>query len=144
MFKEFKEFAFKGNLIDMAVGIIIGAAFASVVGSLVKDIIMPPVAYVAGGVNWENRATILGEGAVDLDGMTQEEIETLLASKPVLRWGKFLTELATFLIISFVIFIAVKKLMKALNVKVEADAAGPPAQEVLLTEIRDLLKKSNG
>ena len=141
MFKEFKEFAFKGNLIDMAVGIIIGAAFASVVQSLIKDVIMPPIAHIAGGVNWENRAVVLGEGAIDLEGKSEEEVEKLMASKPVVRWGKFVTEFITFLIIALVIFILVKKVAKAMNVKVEADAPGPPAEEKLLTEIRDLLKE---
>ncbi|MEM7384897.1 MAG: large conductance mechanosensitive channel protein MscL [Verrucomicrobiota bacterium] len=141
MLKEFKEFAFKGNLIDMAVGIIIGAAFASVVGSLIKDVIMPPIAHLAGGVNWENRAYVIGGGELDLDGKSEEEIEKITAEKPTVRWGKFLTELITFLIISMVIFILVKKVLAAMNVKTEADDPGPSAEEELLTEIRDLLKK---
>ncbi len=127
MIKEFKEFAIKGNVVDMAVGIIIGAAFGKIVSSFVEDVIMPPIGLILGGVDFTNLAVTLKEAAGD-------------APAVMLSYGKFIQTMVDFTIIAFAIFIAVK----AINTmkKKEEEAPGePPKQEVLLTEIRDLLKE---
>lgn len=126
MIREFKEFAVKGNVIDMAVGIIIGAAFGKIVSSLVGDVIMPPIGVVLGGVDFSNLSIVVQE-AVD--------------KKPavVISYGKFLQTIIDFTIIAFAIFMAVKA-MNSFKKKEAAAPAAPPNQEVLLGEIRDLLK----
>ncbi|BCS53636.1 large-conductance mechanosensitive channel protein MscL [Geobacter sp. SVR] len=126
MMKEFKEFAIKGNMVDMAVGIIIGAAFGKIVSSLVGDVIMPPIGVLLGGVDFSNLAIVVRE-AVD--------------NKPavLINYGKFLLTILDFIIIAFVIFMAVKGI-NAFRKK-EAAAPSPPSREaVLLAEIRDLIK----
>jgi large conductance mechanosensitive channel len=132
MMKEFKEFAVKGNVVDMAVGIIIGAAFGKIVSSLVGDVVMPPIGVLLGGVDFSNLSIIVRE-AVD--------------KKPavVISYGKFLSTIMDFIIIAFVIFVGVK----AINTLKKKEAAAPevpPApskQEILLAEIRDLLKEKS-
>lgn len=129
MIKEFKEFAVKGNVVDMAVGIIIGAAFGKIVSSFVGDVIMPPIGMLLGGVDFSNLAITLKE-AVGEDPAV------------VIGYGKFIQTIIDFLIISFSIFMAVKAMNTLKRKEQEAPQAPPepPAQEVLLTEIRDLLK----
>jgi large conductance mechanosensitive channel len=126
MVKEFKEFAVKGNVVDMAVGIVIGAAFGKIITSLVADVIMPPIGVALGGVDFSNLSIIVKE-AID--------------KKPavVISYGKFLQTIIDFIIIAFAIFMAVKG-MNSLKKKEAAAPAAPPNQEVLLAEIRDLLK----
>lgn len=129
MIKEFKEFAVKGNVIDMAVGIIIGVAFGKIIASLVGDVIMPPIGVALGGVDFSNLSIVVQE-AID--------------KKPavVISYGKFLQTIIDFTIIAFAIFMAVK-VMNSLKKKEEAAPAVPAApsnQELLLAEIRDLLK----
>ena len=132
MVQEFKDFALKGNMVDMAVGIIIGGAFGTIVKSLVGDVIMPFIGYFSGGLDFSKLAVGLGEG---LDG------------KPVtINYGLFINALIAFLIVAFVLFMLIKMMNKAKEAmaKEEAEAekaAEPPAQEQLLAEIRDLLKK---
>ncbi len=126
MLQEFKTFAVKGNMIDMAVGIIIGAAFGKIVSSLVGDMIMPPIGILLGGVDFSNLTIVLKE-AVDK------------APAVTLNYGKFIQTVIDFLIISFCIFIMVKGI-NTLKRKEEEAPAEPPKDEVLLTEIRDLLK----
>jgi large conductance mechanosensitive channel len=130
MIKEFKEFAVKGNVVDMAVGIIIGAAFGKIITSLVADVIMPPIGVAMGGVDFSNLSIIVQE-AID--------------KKPavVISYGKFLQTIIDFIIIAFAIFMAIKGMNSLKKKEAEASAApAPPTnQEVLLTEIRDLLKK---
>jgi len=127
---EFKEFAMKGNVVDMAVGVIVGAAFGKIVSSLVADVIMPPIGILVGGVSFGDLAVTLGN---DPKGV------------PVLlKYGTFLQSIFDFLIIAFVLFIAVKginKLKKPAAPSADAPAvdAPPPRQEVLLEEIRDAL-----
>lgn len=125
---EFKEFAVKGNVIDMAVGIIIGAAFGKIVSSLVGDVIMPPIGAVLGGVDFSNLSIVV-QAAID--------------KKPavLINYGKFLQTVIDFIIVAFSIFMAVKA-MNALKKKEAAavEPVAPPNQEVLLGEIRDLLK----
>lgn len=124
--KEFKEFAVKGNVVDMAVGVIIGAAFGKIITSLVGDVIMPPIGVLLGGVDFSNLSIVVKE-AID--------------KKPavVVSYGKFLQTIIDFTIIAFAIFMAVKA-MNTLKKKETAAAAALPNQEMLLTEIRDLLK----
>ena len=127
--KEFKEFAMRGNVVDMAVGIIIGAAFGKIVSSFVGDVIMPPIGLLVGGIDFTNLAIIL-KPAVDK------------AAAVTLNYGKFIQTVFDFIIIAFAIFVAIKA-MNALKKKEEAAPAAPappPKQEVLLGEIRDLLK----
>lgn len=128
--QEFKEFAVKGNVIDMAVGIIIGAAFGKIVSSFVGDVIMPPIGVLIGGVDFTNLAIVLKEATAD---------------KPAvfLTYGKFIQTIIDFTIIAFAIFIAIKGI-NSLKRKEQAVPAAPPEptkEEVLLTEIRDLLKE---
>jgi large conductance mechanosensitive channel len=125
--KEFKDFAVKGNAVDMAVCIIIGAAFGKIVSSLVGDLIMPPIGVILGGVDFSNLSFVLKE-AVDK------------APAVTLNYGKFIQTIIDFIIIAFSIFIMVKGI-NTLKRKQEEAPAEPPKQEVLLAEIRDLLKK---
>ena len=141
MIKEFKEFAFKGNLVDMAVGIIIGGAFGTVVKSLVDDIFMPVIGRITGGVNFSNHYLVL-------KGEVPEGMALANASKidgvNLLTYGNFITSFVSFLILAFVLFLVIQKFMAALK-KTDAPAAtaAPAADILLLTEIRDLLKKQN-
>jgi large conductance mechanosensitive channel len=128
---EFKSFAMKGNLIDMAVGIIIGAAFGKIISSFVADVVMPPLGLLIGGVNFTDLKVVL-KSAVD-------------ATHPAvtLNYGNFLQVTFDFLIVALTIFIVLKAILAAKK-KEEAAPAAPPAptkEETLLTEIRDLLKK---
>ncbi len=140
MIKEFKEFAIKGNMVDMAVGIIIGGAFGLIIKSLIADVIMPLVGSVIGDVDFTNMYYPLAEGVEK--GLSLEEAR---AQGAVFAYGNFITVLFNFLILAFVIFIMVKMINKAKkNFEKEKEAAPPPApaaEVVLLEEIRDLLKK---
>ncbi len=127
MLKEFKEFAVKGNVVDMAVGIIIGAAFGKIVSSVVADVIMPPIGLALGGVDFSNLVIVLKAAADQTPAVT-------------LNYGKFIQTCIDFIIIAFAIFLLVKGI-NTLKRKEEEKPAEPPKQEVLLTEIRDLLKK---
>ena len=129
MLQEFKEFAVKGNVVDMAVGIIIGGAFGKIVSSFVADVIMPPIGMILGGVDFSNLAITLKEAAGETPAV-------------LLSYGKFIQSVVDFTIIAFAIFIAVKAINN-MKKKEEAKPAAPPKQEVLLEEIRDLLKKEN-
>ncbi|MDY0018345.1 MAG: large-conductance mechanosensitive channel protein MscL [Candidatus Delongbacteria bacterium] len=144
MMKEFKEFAMKGNVVDMAVGIIIGGAFGKIVASVVNDVIMPPIGVLVGGVDFKNLAVTLKEAVpagVDAAG-------NAIAAMPAvtLKYGNFIQVTFDFLIVAFAIFMMIKAMNSLKRKEVEAPAA-PPAppvptkEEVLLTEIRDLLKK---
>lgn len=133
--KEFKEFATRGNVVDLAVGIIIGGAFGKIVSSLVADIIMPPIGLIVGGIKFTDIKLGLKDAVVDSSGKVVQEAVTL-------NIGNFLQTTFDFLIIAGAIFLIVK-LMNSLNrKKKEAPAPAKPSAEVqLLTEIRDLLKK---
>ena len=124
--KEFKEFAVKGNMIDMAVGIIIGGAFGKIVSSLVADIIMPPIGLLIGGINFTSRKFILSQAA---DGAVV-----------TFNYGTFLQNIFDFLIVAMAIFMIVKAINSLKKEQAEAPLA-TPAQEILLKEIRDLLKE---
>lgn len=130
---EFKAFAMKGNVIDMAVGIIIGGAFGKIVSSIVNDIIMPPIGLLVGGVNFTDLKFVLKAAIEDSPAVT-------------INYGSFLQVTFDFLIIAFAIFMVIKAMNSAKKKEAEAPAAPAPApapskEEVLLTEIRDLLKK---
>ena len=130
MLAEFKKFAMRGNVVDMAVGIIIGAAFGKIVASFVNDVIMPPLGLAIGGVDFSNLAVTLKEATATTAAVT-------------LNYGAFIQTLVDFLIIAFAIFMAVKA-MNRMQRKEEEKPAAPPApskEELLLTEIRDLLKE---
>ncbi len=138
MFKEFKDFAVKGNVVDMAVGIIIGAAFGTIVKSLVNDVIMPPIGLLLGGVDFSNLfVTLKGQSFVTL-------VEAQEAGSVTLNYGLFFNTIISFLIVAFAIFILVKQINKLKKKEEEASAepSAPPRSDVLLEEIRDLLKTS--
>ena len=138
MFKEFKEFAMKGSLVDMATGIIIGAAFGTVVKSLVDDILMPPIGMLMGGVDFSNLFTVIKEGATPAPYMSVEAAAE--AGAVTLNYGMFINNIISFIVVALAIFFVIKAVNKAKREEEEAPAE-PPATEVLLGEIRDLLKK---
>lgn len=132
MLQEFKEFAVKGNVVDMAVGVIIGTAFGKIVSSLVADVVMPPIGVLLGGVNFSDLAITVREAMGETPAV-------------VISYGKFIQTVIDFTIIAFVIFLAIKAI-NSMKRKAEAPPApaappAPPPEQVLLREIRDLLKK---
>ncbi len=133
--EEFKQFAIKGNMVDMAVGIIIGGAFGKIISSLVNDVIMPPLGLLLGGVNFTDLRLNLKAPGLDEAGNAIEAV--------TLNYGMFIQTFIDFLIIAFAIFLMIKAMNK-MKKKEEAAPAAPPEptkEEKLLTEIRDLLKK---
>lgn len=135
--KDFKDFAMKGNVIDMAVGVIIGAAFGKIVSSLVDDIIMPLVGVATGGINFTDYKWVIQPEVKDAAG----EIITPLVS---LNWGTWIQTVVNFLIVAFCIFVMIRfmqRMRKKEEVEVEAAAEVPTKEEELLIEIRDLLKE---
>jgi len=130
--KEFKEFAVRGNVIDLAVGVIIGAAFGKIVTSLVDDIIMPPIGYLTGGIDFADKVLILKKGD------TANKIADVS-----IKYGQFLNTLIQFLIVAFCIFLIVKAInsMKRKEEVAPTVPAPPSKEEVLLTQIRDILKE---
>lgn len=140
MLKEFREFALKGNMVDLAVGIIIGAAFSGLVNSIVSDLFMPLVAVITGGVDFSNKFVALSS-AVTATGLEEARKEG-----PVFAYGKFVTLTINFLIVAFILFLVVK-MMNRLKRKEEAKPtpiAETPREERLLEEIRDILAKGTG
>lgn len=128
MLKEFREFAMRGNVVDLAVGVIIGAAFGKIVSSLVADIIMPPLGMLLGGVDFKQFHLVLREAKDNVPAV-------------VMNYGSFLQNIFDFVIVAFAIFMAIKLMNKMRRKEVEEPAAppAPTAEEKLLTEIRDLL-----
>ncbi|WAK01917.1 large-conductance mechanosensitive channel protein MscL [Methylobacter sp. YRD-M1] len=126
--REFKEFAIKGNAVDMAVGIIIGAAFGRIISSLVDDIIMPPIGMLVGGVDFTNLAVTLKEATMDTPAVT-------------VNYGNFIQTLVNFMIIAFAIFMMVKLINRLRRKQEAAPEPAPTKEELLLAEIRDLLKE---
>lgn len=135
MMKEFKEFAMRGNVMDMAVGIIIGAAFGKIVSSLVADVVMPPIGLLIGGVDFSALSLTLKDAVPATDGAAAVPAVTL-------NYGVFINAIIDFLIVAMAIFVMIKAMNTMMRKKEEAPAAppAPPKEEVLLTEIRDLLK----
>lgn len=124
---EFKTFAMRGNVIDMATGIVIGAAFGKIVSSLVDGVIMPPIGWLIGGIDFSNIRTVIEPAGADGTG------------EVAIQWGAFLNTIISFVIIAFAIFLVIRLMNRVIR-KEEAAPAAPPADVALLTEIRDLLK----
>ena len=142
LLKEFKDFAMRGNVVDMAVGIVIGAAFGKIVTSLVADVIMPPIGMLMGGVDFSNLSVKIGEQTKNVlkDGKPISETVDL-----VIRYGAFIQTVVDFVIVAAAIFLVIK-LMNTAKARFEkqqeaAPPAGPSAEVKLLTEIRDSLKR---
>lgn len=136
MWKEFKEFAVRGNVIDLAIGIIIGAAFTTVVNSLVNDVIMPPVGYLMGGIDFTDFFIVLrGEDYASLEAAKE-------AGAVTINYGVFINAIINFLIVAFAVFILVKQVNRFRKQEADkpADPPAPTTSEKLLSEIRDLLK----
>ena len=143
MFKEFKEFALKGNFVDMAIGIVIGAAFSTIVKSFVSDIVMPVVGMLTGGVDFSNLFAVIKN---PVEGATYNTLEAAQTAGAVtINYGIFINAVITFIIVAFVLFMVIKGMNNAKKMMEEEKAAAPPAapsdEVVLLTEIRDSLKK---
>lgn len=138
MLNEFKEFAMKGNLVDLAVGFILGGAFATVVSSLVADIIMPPIGLALGGVDFSQLAIILKPAVLDADGAVASEAVAI-------NYGNFINNVISFLIVALAMFYIVKGMnsMKKKAEEAPEEAPEPPKEQLLLEEIRDLLAKQS-
>jgi len=140
MLKDFRAFIAKGNVLDLAVAVIIGAAFAKIVTSLTDDIIMPIVGKIFGGLDFSSHFLLLGPAPADYQGSMTDYAALKRAGAPVLGWGAFVTEVVSFLILAFIIFLMVRWATKLMRKPAEAATSGPTEIE-LLTEIRDELKK---
>ena len=137
---EFREFAVKGNVMDLAVGVIIGAAFGKIVDSLVKDLVMPVVSRIFGGLDFSNWFVMLANPPAGYSGpMTYDALTK--AGVPLFAYGSFITVAINFLILAFVIFLMVKQVNRLKREPPPAAPAAPPEDVVLLREIRDALKK---
>jgi len=134
-FSEFKAFAMRGNVVDLAVGVVIGAAFGKIVTSLVENVVMPPIGFLIGGIDFSDLVLRIGTPVADAKGVVTGGV--------ILKYGVFLNTIFQFIIVAIAIFVVVK-LMNRLIRKEEAAPAPPPADVVLLTEIRDLLKVQRG
>ena len=137
MLKEFKDFALKGNVVDLAVGVIIGGAFGNIVDSMVNDIIMPLIAAITGGIDFSNKFIGLAK-AVDSPVLAEAKKQGA-----VLAYGNFMTFVVNFLIVAFVLFMVIRAMNSMKKTEAAAPAAppAPPREEVLLEQIRDLLAK---
>ena len=141
-FSEFREFAVKGNVVDLAVGVIIGGAFGKIVDSVVKDLIMPLVGKAVGGLDFSNYFIMLSSPPVDFKGpMTYEALSK--AGVPLFAYGSFLTVLLNFIILAFIIFLMIQQINRLKRAEAPAPAPAPvtPEDIVLLREIRDSLKR---
>ena len=143
MLDEFKDFILKGNVLDLAVAVIIGAAFATITTSLTEDVIMPVVSAIAGTPDLSAMFILLGSPPADYAGAMNDYAALKAAGVPMLGWGQFLTVVINFVILAFIIFVIVRyagKVMKKKEADAEAEATGPGEIELLI-EIRDSLKK---
>ena len=140
MFAEFKKFAMRGNVLDLAVGVIIGASFTGIVNSLVKDIIMPPIGLALGGVDFSNFFLVIKDGAKE-PGPYVTLADAVKANAVTINYGLFVNAVINFLIIAFVLFLLVRQINRLLAPVPATEAAPPPSEEILLLrEIRDSLK----
>ena len=133
MLKEFKEFAMRGNVVDLAIGVIIGAAFGKIITSLVNDVLMPPIGLLLGNVDFSNPF-------LNLNGSYDTVEAATSAGAPIVKYGLFINTVIDFVIVAFVIFLVVKGINQLKKKQEAAPPPGPSAQEKLLMEIRDLLK----
>jgi large conductance mechanosensitive channel len=140
MINEFKDFAMRGNVVDMAVGIIIGAAFGTIVKSLVADVLMPPIGLLLGGVDFTNVFAVIKEGAQA--GPYASLAQAQEAGAVTMNFGMFINTIISFVIVALAVFFVIRGINNMKKAEEEAPAAPPEpaAEEVLLTEIRDLLK----
>ena len=138
MLKEFRAFIAKGNVLDLAVAVIIGAAFAKIATSLTEDIIMPVIGAMFGGLDFSSYFTLLGPVPAGYHGSLKDYAALKAAGAPVLGWGQFITVVINFLILAFIIFLLVRAANKAMR---RQEEAGGPSEVDLLTEIRDELRK---
>ena len=138
MLKEFREFAMRGNVVDLAIGVIIGAAFGAIVQSMVADVIMPVIGAVSGGLDFSNYFIALSSA------VTADSLEEAKKQGAVLAWGRFITLSINFMIVAWVMFLVVKAMnrLKRKAAEEPASAPAPTRSEVLLIEIRDLLKQA--
>jgi large conductance mechanosensitive channel len=133
MLKEFKEFAMRGNVVDLAIGVIIGAAFGKIITSLVNDVLMPPIGLLLGNVDFSNLF-------LNLNGSYETVEAATTAGAPIVKYGLFVNTIIDFLIVAFVIFLVIKALNTLKRKQEAAPPPGPSTQEKLLMEIRDALK----
>lgn len=142
MFKEFKEFALKGNVVDMAVGIVIGAAFGTIVKSLVNDVLMPPIGLLLGGIDFSNFFILLKEGAAAAAPYVALA-DAQAAGAVTINYGVFFNSIISFVIVAFALFVVIKGMNKMKRKEEEKPAEPPkPSEEIiLLREIRDALKR---
>jgi large conductance mechanosensitive channel len=140
MLREFKEFVARGNVLDLAVAVIIGAAFATITTSLTEDVIMPVVGAIFGGLDFSSYFVLLGPVPEGYRGSLADYAALKAAGAPVLGWGQFVTVLINFLILAFIIFLLVKAANRAMVKKEEEPAAEEAAEVALLREIRDTLR----
>ena len=140
MFKEFKDFINRGNVMDLAVAVIIGAAFGKIVSSLTDDIIMPIIGKITGGLDFSSHFLVLGDVPASYKGSLSDYAALKKAGTPLLGWGEFLTQAVNFVIIAFIIFLMIRAINKMTPKPVEAPAA-EPADVSLLREIRDELRR---
>ena len=141
MLKDFRAFIAKGNVLDLAVAVIIGAAFAKIVASLTDDIIMPIVGKVFGGLDFSSHFLLLGPVPANYHGSMTDYAALKKAGAPGLGWGAFLTEVVSFVILAFIIFLMVRWATRLMRKPEEAPAASGPTEIELLAEIRDELRK---
>jgi large conductance mechanosensitive channel len=134
LIKEFKEFAMRGNVVDLAVGVVIGAAFGKIVSSMVNDIIMPPIGLITGGVDFSDKKVVIKPAITDALGK-------ITAPEVAIKYGSFINNIIDFVIVAFAIFIVIKLMNTMMRKKAEAPVdPAPTREEVLLTEIRDTLR----
>jgi large conductance mechanosensitive channel len=138
MLKEFRAFIAKGNVLDLAVAVIIGAAFAKIATSLTEDVIMPVVGAIFGGLDFSSYFTLLGPVPEGYHGSMKDYAALKAAGAPVLGWGEFITVVINFLILAFIIFLLIRAATKVMR---RQEEAGGPTEVELLTQIRDELKK---
>jgi large conductance mechanosensitive channel len=141
MLKEFRAFIARGNVLDLAVAVIIGAAFAKIATSLTEDVIMPVVGAIFGGLDFSSHFTLLGPVPAGYHGSLKDYAALKAAGAPVLGWGEFLTVVINFLILAFIIFLLVRSATRMMRRQSEEEAAAGPTEIELLAEIRDELKR---
>ena len=139
MLKEFREFAMRGSVVDLAIGVIIGAAFGKIVDSLVKDLVMPPIGLALGKVDFANLFVVLKQGAQAGPYLTLEAAQK--AGAVTFNYGAFINTLTSFLIVAFVVFLLVRAINRLKREEENKPPAAPPEEVALLREIRDSLKK---
>lgn len=144
MLKEFRAFIAKGNVLDLAVAVIIGAAFAKITTSLTEDIIMPVVGAIFGGLDFSSHFILLGPIPAGYHGSLKDYAALKAAGAPVLGWGEFITVVINFLILAFIIFLMVRWATKLMRRKEEPEAVAGPSEVELLTQIRDELRNREG